>query len=456
MQSIRSTPAQTNESIAIQQMAMMAIKLLSRQLAEKHPSSFKPIMDILIDTLRQHETNSRLLLATSILSFAEIACNLRVRSIVFLPSFMKLYVKIVEHATQSVISLDDNFIVSAIAALQKIVSTLANYLSPYLTDLIVNLSILWHQIDGRADLKGSDAALDKLNGIWEKVATTLELRVLIPTIDKSYAKVVASAKCQGIKPVMQLLGLTVQHSTSSAISAFMPDITAFFVGALQYRANTTAGELANVNGTEDAIIKAFTTLTLKLSEGSFRPLYHQVYDCTMRQNHDNVDRMITYFRLSSEIAKSLKSLFVLFATEFIDDAAALLAKSLESRPTAQSDRGKAELLVASVLGTLNLVFLHDSRGFINEQRFERLLQPLVDQIESDIVLRSTPLKETLSSTLAQLGVALNDDIRWKQLNYQILMKTRNNESHIRLVLLHRSMSLEMYTFRLNTYTITCV
>lgn len=391
-------------------------------------------MDILIDTLRQHETSPRLLLATSILSFAEIACNLRVRSIVYLPSFMKLYVKILEHQAQSVITLTDNFIISAIAALQKIVSTLANYLSPYLTDLIVNLSILWHQIEERSDLKGSDATLDKLNGIWEKLATTLELRVLIPTIDKSYEKIVKSAKRQGIKPVMQLLSSTFKNSPSSDISAFMPDITTFFVSALQYRANTTAAvDLTNVNATEDAIIASFTTLTLKLSEGSFRPLYHQIYDFTMRQNNDNVDRMITYFRLSSEIAKSLKSLFVLFATEFIDDAATLLSKSLEAKPSDRTDRNKTELLVKSVLDTLGLVFLHDSRGFINEQRFETLLQPLVDQIENEIVLESTQLKEILSSTLAQLGVALNDDIRWKQLNYQILMKTRNNESHIRWV-----------------------
>lgn len=410
---------------------MMAIKLLSKQLAEKHPGHFKPIMDLLIDILRQHESISRILMATSILSFAEIACNLRVRSIVFLPSFMKLFVKILEHQSHNVSTLGDNLIISAITALQKIVSTLANYLSPYLTDLIVNLSILWHRIESQSDIKGSDNAVEKLNGIWEKLATTLELRVLIPTIDKSYNKIINSEERIGIKPVVQLLSSTFQHSSSSAISAFMPDITSFFVGALQYRTNTPSNDLSSVNATEDAIIKSFSTLTLKLSEGSFRPLYHRIYECAMRKNDDDIDRIITYFRLSSEIAKSLKSLFVLFATEFIDDAARLLTKSLEGKATEQLDCQKTALLVQSILDTLGLVFLYDSRGFINEQRFGTLLQPLVDQIENDIVLDSDQLKETLSSTLAQLGVALNDDIRWKQLNYQILMKTRHNEYRIR-------------------------
>lgn len=412
-------------------MAMMAIKLLSKQLAEKHPNHFKSIMDLSIDILRRHEGVSKTLTATAILCFAEISCNLRVRSIVYLPSFMKLYVKILEHHTQSVHNLSDNFIISAIAALQKIVSTLANYLSPYLTDLIVHLSVLWHTIETSTNMKGNEAALDKLNGIWEKIATTLELRVLIPTIKKSYEKIINSDKRIAIKPIMHLLSSTFRHSTSSAISTFMPDITSFFVDALQYRANSKSSDLVVVNTTEDAIINSFATLTLKLSEGSFRPLYHHIYNSAMRQADDNIDRIITYFRLSSEIAKSLKSLFVLFATEFIDDAAKLLTKSLETKPTHPQERVRAELLIKSILETLGLVFLHDSRGFINEQRFETMLQPLVDQIENEIILESTELKEMLSSTLAQLGVALNDDIRWKQLNYQILMKTRSNESHIR-------------------------
>lgn len=92
---------------------------------------------------------------------------------------------------------------------------------------------------------------------------------------------------------------------------------------------------------------------------------------------------------------------------------------------------KTSLLIEGVVQILYQVFLHDSRGFINGARFEAILQPLVDQIENEIVLNSPKLMELISSALAQLGQAVNDDIQWKQLNYQILMKTRNNESRIR-------------------------
>lgn len=423
------------ENTGIQQMAMMAVKLLSKQLSEKHPKDFKHIVETLIDVLRKNDKVPRILLATVLLCLCEICANLRVHSIAYLPNFMKIFLEILKIYTNPDNISNDNVLICLVTGLLKIVGTLALYLSPYLVELIVRLSQIWHNIEAEPtkDAKRNLIIIERLNGIWEKLSSTLELRILIPTFDQTYKRLIFDEQSIAIGPLMQLLSQTFEQQVAGNISRFMPDITTFFIGALEFRATHTTIEFATLNNLEDKIIKSFRALTLKLSEESFRPLYYRIYDWAFNQNDKELNHTITYFRLSIEIAKSLKSLFVLFANDFIDDVPKLLNKSLASEMinSNEDDIKTTRLLIDSIVETLYQVFLHDSRGFINGARFEAILQPLVDQIENEIVLDSTKSMDLISTCLAQLGQANNDDIQWKQLNYQILMKTRNNESRIR-------------------------
>lgn len=427
-----ATSATNVENVSTQQMALMAIKLLSKHLAEKHPKCFKSIVETLIDTLRKSEKVPRVLLATVILCLSEICANLRVHSIAYLPNFMKFFMEILKQRISLINTIGDNVLVCLVTGFQKIVSTLPLYLSPYLVELIVNLSQVWHNLekDQTRDPKRAQTIFDRMNGIWEKLASTLELRVLIPIFDQSYKKLVNDEQSVGFGPLMQLISQTFQHQPNTSVNAFMSDITSFFLVALQFRSDHTDLDLATVNALENKTINSFVALTLKLSEGSFRPLFHRIYEWAIKQGDNNPERFITFFRLSCEAAKSLKSLFIFFAGIFVDDTADLLTKLTESDVENMSVE-KTRLLIESVVRTLYQVFLHDSRGFMNGARFEKLLQPLIDQIENEIVLDSSETMDMVSSCLAQLGTAVNDDIQWKQLNYQILMKSRNNDSRIR-------------------------
>lgn len=137
--------------------------------------------------------------------------------------------------------------------------------------------------------------------------------------------------------------------------------------------------------------------------------------------------------MSSKIAESLKSLFVLFASDFIQNAADLLKKCIKQTESAKLfvDDEKCASLIESIIQTLYFICLHDSQGFINTHRFEILHQPIVDQLTNFIVLSDETIKANIPMCLSQLAVAANDDTMWKQLNYQILLKTRNTNSQIR-------------------------
>lgn len=420
-----------SENISIQQMSLIAVKLISKLLAHKHPAKFKGIMEVLIEVLRSNEEVPRILLATALLCLSEICSNLRAHSIAYLPSFMKILQSILEKHASAPSFANDTVLVSLITAILKVISTLPLFMSPYLVDLIVKLSKIWDRLSAQTekDVKVT-TILSRLSAIWEKLSSTLPLRVLLPTIDQSYKQLIAEGKYAGVAPLMLLLSKTFDQQDASTIASFMPDITAFFVVALQVRDDSANGNLAAVNELEDKIIEAFVALTLKLSEGSFRPLHCQVFDWAARSDGDafNLKRCVTFFKLSAEVAKALKSLYVLFAGDVADKATEVLSSSGELQTAGAN---VSALLLSSVIETLHQIFLHDSQGFVNSSRFEMLMQPLVDQIESEVALQSVQIKDKLSSCIAQFGVAANDDIHWKQLNYQILMKTRSNDSAVR-------------------------
>ncbi len=48
---------------------------------------------------------------------------------------------------------------------------------------------------------------------------------------------------------------------------------------------------------------------------------------------------------------------------------------------------KSCLLLRYILQTLTKCFLYDKSGFLTKERFDTLLQPLVDQVYNDVVLQ---------------------------------------------------------------------
>lgn len=144
------------------------------------------------------------------------------------------------------------------------------------------------------------------------------------------------------------------------------------------------------------------------------------------------------FRLSSAIAAQLKGLFVLFASHFIKNAAELLDSCNNSKTEEYyfDSEDKCLTLIKYIIKTLNIVFLYDSQSFLNKDRFETLMQPVVDQLENTmggIPSLKTRAEEFIIPCVSQFAVATADDSLWKLLNYQILLKTRHNDAEIRLV-----------------------
>jgi len=149
--------------------------------------------------------------------------------------------------------------------------------------------------------------------------------------------------------------------------------------------------------------------------------------------------LIPLFRLSANIAECLKSLFVLFAGNFLKHAALLLSNNnmfimdVPQELTLADELSRIEL-VEAILLTLHRVFDYDAHNFVNQDRFEILAQPIVDQVEN--IMGTQEEYEARASRLivpciASFVSAIPDDLLHKKLVYQILLKTRHAKPYVR-------------------------
>lgn len=244
---------------------------------------------------------------------------------------------------------------------------------------------------------------------------------------------------------MQLAREIFQHANGADLKSYQTELTDFFIQALDFRCIVKSQMTENeINEIELLIIQAVIALVLKQSEGSFRPLYETIYEWAIKDCEENYKRTITFFRLTNEIAIALKSLFLLFASDVVDSAANLLNKSNPARSDElvfDNNNGLNLYLTEFILSSLFNIFIHDHQNFINSHRFEVIMQPIIDEIENELVMKDERIQQLLRSCIAQLAVAAGDDILWKQLNYQVLLKTRSDTPEIRILGLKASVDV---------------
>jgi U3 small nucleolar RNA-associated protein 10 len=287
----------------------------------------------------------------------------------------------------------------------------------------------------------------KISKIWTALAQSVPLRVLIPTVDEVYQKISEKGNFSSIEPLMELSHEIFQHAEGKELKNYQSELTDFFTRALEFRVVAQSQMSDNeVNDLELMIIRSVIALVLKQSEGSFRPFFETLYEWGIKEGcqDGNYTRAITFFRLTNEISIALKSLFLLFASDVVDSAANLLNLSNISKNNENlcfNDNKKNLYLTEFILRSLHNIFLHDHQNFINSQRFEVIMQPVVDEIENELVVKDEGIQQLLRMTIAQLAVAASDDILWKQLNYQVLLKTRSDTPEVRILGLKASVDV---------------
>jgi len=264
----------------------------------------------------------------------------------------------------------------------------------------------------------------KLKSLLKTIATKIPLRNSLTPIVKVYKDLVESTinRTHGIILLMGALKETLKNSTEKGdFTTLLPGLTdAFLDEFLTYREKVEFGTGENQVGSssneeaEGAIIECLIAgIVLKMSEGIFRPFYHRLLDWAS----DSLPRLITFYRVSAAAAERLRSLFVTFAGYVITQASGALQRDAT--------------LTQAILKYFYQIFLNDREGFITIDRFNALVTPILDLVESEDVISGTISIKQVNEVLIQLAVATNDLNRWQYLIELISLKSQHTNSQVR-------------------------
>ncbi|XP_029184672.2 HEAT repeat-containing protein 1-like isoform X2 [Acropora millepora] len=436
------------ESVINRQTALYSLKLLSRLLAKDHPNQFKDVMSTTIEVFSAKDTNVQVV-SSALLCVAEVVGGLKAHAIPFLPQFVPTVIKLIKRNEK-----DRNSLLSlcGVTALSKVTVSLPHFLSPYLVDILFQVTRLSSEGCGGDNQVGhielakhasvDDQLKERLILLRKSIAQNVAPRVLISAVSECYHKVIAQQKEQ-VATLMILLAECVTVMKKDDVKTYQSNLLNLFLEALDFRVQCNQEEDENlIDKTEGKVIEAFMCLVIKLSEASFRPMFFRLIDWATRPVSPKA-RLLVFYRLCDSVAEKLKSLFVLFAGYILKNCATVLdatnfSKTGESFfPDMPEDKGVKLtcLLLNYLLGCLHKCFMYDTHGFLDNDHFHCLMQPLVDQIENrlggDAEFKER-ISRCLAPCLARFAVAAGNDAQWKPLNYQVLLKTRDKSSVVRL------------------------
>ncbi|XP_077201538.1 HEAT repeat-containing protein 1 [Paroedura picta] len=432
----RNTREAEEEQAINRQTALFSLKLLGKSFGTDNHMSFVPVLNTAIDVISSDVKEERNVTGSALLCVAEVTCVLKALAIPHLPRLMPALLKVLKHKDELVTA--EIYLLSAVTALLKVVETLPHFLSPYLLDILQQVICL-ERIG--AEMGSSSHLNIRVASLITTLATKLPPRVLLPAVTKCYDEISNAWKLY-IGTLMDILKEHIVVLEKDQLTAYQSELTAFFMKALDFRAEHSQDDLEEVGKIEFHIITCLISMIMKLSEMSFRPLFFKLFDWSKTEEASK-DRLLTFCRLADCIAGQLKGLFTLFAGHLVKPFADTLnqintSKTHEALFDSEENSAKSCLLLQFILGCLYKIFLFDSHRFVSKERAESLMMPLVDQLEN-MIGGEEKFQERATGHLipciAQFAVAMADDSLWKPLNYQILLKMRHASPKVRFAAL---------------------
>ncbi|VAH50780.1 unnamed protein product [Triticum turgidum subsp. durum] len=331
-----------------------------------------------------------------------------------------------------------------------IVQKLGEFVSPYLEE-ILDLVILHPecatQIDGKLDVKAAD-----VRGL---LTETVPVRLILPPLLNLYS---SATKCgdASLSLSFQMLANVVGTMDRLAVGTYHTKIYEHCLEALDLR-RQNLDSLKNINLVEQSITHTIITLTMKLTESTFRPLFLRTLEWAESEvdqstSKRSMDRAIVFYKLVNKLAEQHRSLFTPYfkyllegSVQYLSEDGVLISSKRKKKAKLGDDivKYKDSLsgqklwnLRALILKSLHKCFLYDNdQKILDSSNFQTLMKPIVSQFvaEPPESLDSVPdapsveeVDEILVSCLGQMAVTARSDVLWKPLNHEVLMQTRSD------------------------------
>lgn len=100
------------------------------------------------------------------------------------------------------------------------------------------------------------------------------------------------------------------------------------------------------------------------------------------------------------------------------------------------------MLIQSIVSTLSNVFKYDTINFTTKDRFEIIMNPLVDILEAvDLENYNKVCQNYVIPCISNLIAAVTDDTLWKDINCQIMLKARHRLPEVRSICIDATLAV---------------
>ncbi|GMF30012.1 unnamed protein product [Phytophthora lilii] len=469
-----------SESSVNIQTALLSVDILARNFAENHPKRFQQVLPTIVKYVDQDIANaSPMTLHLIGCAFVCLSSICRaVGPVVFplLPKFFPRLLSGVDYCLSAgAVSGTKAVLQCLLAALEVFTDKIPQFLGPYLPAVI--RALLTPAVLSSAPT--NTQVLMSVDCCFLNLCNHVELRQLLPNLFSSYEHVLTLQSDTSVTRLFSVVSTVVSNLDLPAIRKHLPSFARFFVTALDAR-RVHASKLENLDEVEDEILECLVQFILKLSEKQLKPLFLKLSEWAQTRvvlsgKAGDISRQITFFKLVVLLSERLRGIFVPYyahVLEFLtlalrESRKVLMQKPPRSLKDSESDddddffaseeeppakkskvgsiaavdvkaeRERNTLLLSTVVRALDGCFVHDNDGFIEKDRFDVVLTPLVDVLDVlqyDSSMREFVL-ETVAPCLANLAWAAKSDLLWKPLHYAVLMKSRGDNAAVRLAAL---------------------
>lgn len=404
---------------------------------------------------------------------------------------------------------------AALAALAALVDSLGAFLSPYLKDMLALLlhpGLLPQHGTAASGSTMVAAAVAAGAGVRASVPSVIPMRLLLEPL---FAQLPTSlgAGIASTTALLQMVTAATESMDTKTAATYNEQVFLFLIRLLDVRTLAPPALANHIHEAEAATTKALVALVMKLTETRFKPLFLRMVEWASTEaaaaydegpapaggaaaGAGGVGRQIALFGVSAALTQRLRSVFVPYFRYLLDKAvrhlggAAVAAGGPGAQPAKKKRKaslggGDGDVAAAGddeacwtlrlrVVRALHRALLHDSVSFFDGEKLERLLHPLVSQLEAQppagpiaTALRTHGSDPELDSyvsppasgkgsgaasasaearheaydtygvatvaCLVQMGVTANTDVFWKPLNRAVLMVTRSSSVRSRLL-----------------------
>jgi len=391
---------------------------------------------------------------------------------------------------------------AALSALGALVQKLGPFLSPYLPRLLRALLHPATLARGALGGKGAPSAgaapsaggeggtaspsiAAAANAVRASLPSCVPARLLLQPLFGCLPHAMAAGGMGPTAALMRMVAAAAAGMEASVAAAHHEAIFGFLLRALDVRHTAPPALRGFEPEAEQAAISALVALVLKLSEARFKPLFLRLLEwatlpaISTAGGGGGLGRLVALFGAMDALAVHLRSVLVPYYKYVIDLCVQHLTslgvgagrpkKKQRKQQQLQHEEGDASsaagvdawVLKGRVLRALHRCFLYDSVGFVDQDKVERLLPALVEQLTQEpsdtaaaaalaaqcaapdldgcLKLGARSPRDTYGmatvGVLVQLAVAANSDLHWKPLNRQVLMQTRSASSRTRCLAL---------------------